>query len=119
MRRRVDYVMHSLSAINKYFSPRRLSLALFFVNVIGAIAYELAASPTWAIPEERAAGIHSVTGEPFIWAALALPILVGFTLLNVVWGTCLCVQREWRSGYLWLATAVVWLIAIWVDFAHH
>lgn len=103
----------------KHFSARRLSLALFIVNIIGAIVYVRAASPSWAIPQERALGVHSVTGEPFVWAVAVLPIFAGFSLLNLLWGAYICVRRKWRSGYFWFATAVIWLIAVWFDFAHH
>ncbi len=53
----------------------RFDLTLLIVNIIGAIIYLYAASPSWATPEERAQGIHSVAGEPVVWAVRALPIL--------------------------------------------
>jgi hypothetical protein len=28
-------------------------------------------------------------------------------------------RRQWRSGRLWLLAALCWLVALWVDFAHH
>jgi accessory gene regulator protein AgrB len=105
--------------IHKHISASRLSLTLFIANLIGAIVYVYAASPSWAIPEERAHGVHSVTGEPFIWAARALPIFVSFSLLDFLWGAYICIRREWQSGYIWLATFIIWLIAVWFDFAHH
>jgi hypothetical protein len=74
---------------------------------------------SWAIPEERAQGIYSVTGEPFVWAARALPIIAGFFLINLIWGAFICIKKKWQNSYLWLATVVIWLIAVWVDFAHH
>jgi hypothetical protein len=115
----MESVMYSLSAISKYFSAHRLGVTLLIVNVIGTMVYEYAVSPSWAIPEERAAGIYSVTGEGVVWVSRALPILIGFGLLNLPWGACICIGKKWQSGYLWLATAVIWLIALWVDFAHH
>jgi hypothetical protein len=102
---------------DKYSSVRRVSLALFIVNVIGAIIYVVGASPSWAIPQER--GLHSTTGEPFVWGFFVLPIFAAFALLNLLWGTFICFSRRWRSGYFWLMTLMVWLIAIWIDFAHH
>ncbi len=98
---------------------RRVGIVLFIVNVLGALFYLWAVSPSWAIPEERAQGVYSVTGEPYVWALGALPILAGFGLLNLVWGGYICVKRKWPSGYLWLTTSVIWLIAVWLDFAHH
>jgi hypothetical protein len=44
------------------------SIALLGLNVVGAILYVVAASyGGWAIPQERAAGIYTTIGEPFIW----------------------------------------------------
>jgi hypothetical protein len=48
------------------------TFALLAANVLGAIAYLAAASPSWAIPDERASGIHSITGEPFVWGPISL-----------------------------------------------
>ena len=97
----------------------RLSIALLVVNVIGAVVYLIGVSPSWAIPQERELGIHSTTGEPFIWALVAFPILGAFSLLNLAWGAHICIKKRWRSGYFWLMTLPVWLIAVWIDFAHH
>ena len=94
-----------------------LSLALLVINIIGAIIYVIRALPSWAIPRER--GLHSMTGEPFVWALSVLPIIVGFALLNLLWGAHICFNRKWRSGYFWVMAAGVWLIAVWIDFAHH
>jgi hypothetical protein len=102
---------------NDASSHFRWGLALFAINVVGAVTYVIRASPSWAIPQER--GLHSMTGEPYVWAGSALPIVAAFTLLNVFWGAYLCFKNRWRSGYFWLVTAAVWLIAVCIDFAHH
>jgi hypothetical protein len=111
--------MRAFSGKYKHFSVFRLSLALLIVNAIGAIAYVRAVQPSWVIPEERAAGIHSVTGEPFVWFVAVLPFVIGFGLLNAFWGVGICVWKKWRSGYFWFAAALIWLIAVAIDFAHH
>jgi hypothetical protein len=102
---------------DEYSSVRQVSPTLFIVNVIGATSYVIRASPSWAIPQER--GLHSMTGEPFVWASFVLPIVAAFALLNLLWGVFICFSRRWRSGYFWLMTVMVWLIAVWIDFAHH
>lgn len=114
----LESVMQAFLGKYKHLSVFQLSLALFVLNVIGAVAYLRAVEPSWVIPEERAAGIHTVTGEPIVWAVGVLPFVVGFGLLNTLWGVCLCVWKKWRSGYFWLATALIWLVAVWIDFAH-
>ena len=71
---------------------------------------------SWAIPEELAQGIHSETGEPVVWAARTWPIVIGFGLLNVIWISRI---RKWRDSYFLLAAAMIWLVAMYIDFAHH
>ena len=93
------------------------SLALLVLNAIGAIAYVFWASPSWAIPEER--GLHSTTGEPFIWFLGTLPVVAIFFVLNLAWGALIVARRHWRSGRFWLLAALCWLVAVSVDFAHH
>jgi hypothetical protein len=78
--------MQTMAGLYKYRSARRLKWALFILNVIGAIVYVRAASVAWAIPEERAQGIYSVTGEPLIWALSVLPVFASFCLIDLVGG---------------------------------
>jgi hypothetical protein len=101
------------------FMAQPMPLALFLLNVIGAIAYlARASSGGWAIPQERAAGIQSITGEPFVWFVAIFPIVVFFFLLNFVWGAVI-VRRQWQGVGFWLLAALVWLGAVAIDFAHH
>jgi hypothetical protein len=100
------------------FMAQPIPLALLLLNVIGAFAYLIRASSAWAIPQERAAGIHSITGEPFVWFLAILPIVAFFIVLNVVWGAVI-VRRQWQAISFWLLTALVWLGAVAIDFAHH
>jgi hypothetical protein len=89
------------------------------MNLIGSIGYLIAVSPSWAIPEEREAGIHSSTGEPFVWAAFGWPILALFLLLNLSWAAFILAKRQWQEYLFWLITPSIWLVALWIDFAHH
>ena len=100
------------------FTAQPVPLALFLLNVIGAIAYLARASSAWAIPQEREAGIHSITGEPFVWFLAIFPIVVFFFVLNTVWGA-VTVRRQWQAVTFWLLAALVWLGAVAIDFAHH
>ncbi|ADV84289.1 hypothetical protein AciPR4_3536 [Terriglobus saanensis SP1PR4] len=95
-------------------------MTLLMLNAVGAVLYVFAASRGgWAIPEERAAGIHVTTGEPFVWFLSILPIVTIFLVINLAWGTGILTRRHWQGGRLWLMAAVVWLGALAVDFAHH
>jgi hypothetical protein len=102
----------------KRLSTQPGGLALLVLNAIGAVVYLYRASPSWAIPAERELGLHSTTGEPFIWFVGILPVVAVFFVLNVTWGA-LILRRRWRSGRLWLLATACWLVAVWVDFAHH
>jgi hypothetical protein len=97
-----------------------VSVVLLVLNALGAFAYIARTSRSWRIPQEQEQGLDSITGEPFIWAAAALPILAVFLLLNLTWGALILGYRQWRSVRLWLLLpALIWLAAIAVDFAHH
>ena len=96
------------------------SIALLLLNVVGSILYVVAASRGgWVIPEERAAGIHTTTGEPFIWFLSILPIVATFFVINVAWGAVILVRRQGKGGLVLLLAAVVWLGAVAIDFVHH
>ena len=105
------------SVTYKSFPGRPRDYVLVAFNLIGAIVYVRLASLSWAIPQEK--GLHSQTAEPFIWAFGAIPIFTIFFVVNVVWGGLILVRRHWRSGYLWLLTALIWLVAVVIDFAYH
>lgn len=105
------------SVTYKSFPGRPRDYVLLAFNMIGAIVYVRLASLSWAIPQER--GLHSQTAEPFIWAFGVIPIFAIFFVVNAVWGGLILVRRQWRSGYLWLLTALIWLLAAVIDFAHH
>jgi hypothetical protein len=104
--------------IDRRFFIGRVDATLFILNLIGTIVYVKAASLSWVIPQECAAGINVTTGEPFVWAS-AVPIFAVFALVNILWGASICIKKRWRSGYVWIATALAWFIALWIDFAHH
>jgi isoprenylcysteine carboxyl methyltransferase (ICMT) family protein YpbQ len=108
---------HSEQLNRRNLGAQRWGVVLLVLNFIGAIVYVRLASLSWAIPQER--GLHSQTGEPFVWASAVIPIFTIFFVVNVVWGGLILVRRQWRSGYLWLLTALIWLVAIVIDFAHH
>lgn len=94
-------------------------IALLVANAVGGILYVFAASRGgWVIPAERAAGISTVTGEPFVWGLHVFPIVAVFFVINVAWAIILA-RKHWSGGRFWLLAAVVWLVAIVIDFAHH
>jgi hypothetical protein len=97
--------------------PRRRSLVLLAVNLLGSIWYLIAVSRSWAIPDERRSGIHSVTGEPLVWAISGWPILALFFVVNLYWAAFMLVKRRWQESRLWLIAPLVWLVALWIDFA--
>ena len=97
----------------------RTNLILLAFNVIGALTYLWYVSSSWRIPAEKAAGINSVSGEPFVWAAGVLYIFAPFVLVDAVWGVLILSVRQWNGGRLWLLAALTWLVALVIDFAHH
>jgi hypothetical protein len=112
-------VPQTLSGINKYFATHRWSVALVLANIAGTTAYVYAAAPSWVIPHECAAGIRTITGEPFVWFARAVPIAASFALIDTAWTIYICIMKQWQLRYLWFTTVLAWLAALWIDFAHH
>ncbi len=86
------------------------TLALLAANVPGAIVYVAAASRSRAVPEERESWIHSITGEPFVWAQSVWPILTVFLLLNLGWAAVILAKRRWQDGRLWFTAPLIWLV---------
>lgn len=99
--------------------PAKMNLAFFVTNIVGAVVYVMASSLSWAIPQERELGLHSVTGEPFIWRTAVLPIWAFFSLLNLIWAGIIVRRKQWRDARLWAVMACVWLVGVVIDFAHH
>lgn len=101
----------------KAVSTDQASLILLVLNIMGAGVYLIAASRSWAIPQEK--GLHTETGEPFTWALSILPIATVFLLINLMWGAFIVVRRQWQRSRWWLLTCLIWLAAVFFDFAHH
>lgn len=100
--------------------PSKVSLAFVIANVLGVAVYlYLCSRYTWAIPEERAHGVYAVSGEPFVWAGIVVPIWGAFLVINLIWAITIVVQKRWRNALLWSAVACTWLVAAVVDNAHH
>jgi len=99
--------------------PLAFNLSLLTFNGVGMAVYLVLASRAWAIPEERALGLNSTTGEPFVWALSIFPIYVFFLLLNCIWAVRLLRRHDGRSGRFWIVTFCLWLGAVVLDFAHH
>jgi hypothetical protein len=94
--------------------------AWLFANLAGAGAFLLVASQSWVEPElaqiPGAAG-----GSAVVWALSALPIFVGFVLLNLgvlVW-VYLIRRGPWPIARVSFVALAVWLAAFVVDNMHH
>ena len=109
-------LMSSASVDRPGRSVKPLDATFMLANAVGIAIYLVLASRGWRIPQEH--GAVPVTGEPFLWV-LALPVLGVFLVGNIVWGGMLLRYREPKRGLWWLITGAVWLLAIYVDFAHH
>jgi len=92
---------------------------LLLTNVLGCVIYLLGAQHAWIIPEEAANGIHSITGEPFVWAAFVLPVWIVFVVINLIWGVIILARRRWLQGRMLLLSCFIWIVAVMIDFAHH
>ena len=97
------------------------------LNVIGVIAYVLSSTQGWVEPE--AANIPGAAGGgALLWGMTALPTLLAFIVIDVLWlifESVVCLtRRKGRLGLVYLVIPVVviplmWAIAIYIDFSHH
>jgi len=51
--------------------------------------------------------------------ASGFPILALFFLVDVSWAAFILAKRRWQEGRSWLIAPLIWLVALWIDFAHH
>jgi hypothetical protein len=93
-----------------------LDLVFMLSNAAGIVVYLRLASRGWIIPQEY--GVIPMEGEPFRWV-LAVPVFGAFLLADIVWGCLLLRYRQPKRALWWLIAGGLWVIAIWVDFAHH
>ena len=93
-----------------------LDVTLSVANAVGIALYLLLGSRGWRIPEEH--GEVPITSEPFVWVA-AVAVFLVFLLADILWGVLLLRGKQSKRWLWWLVTALAWLVAIWVDFAHH
>ena len=96
-----------------------ISVAILLVNILGIAIYLWGAKHAWVIPEEKARGIHTITGEPLVWGAFVFPVWIVFFVINLTWGSIIVARRRWLDGRIWLTAFFVWIVAVIVDFAHH
>ena len=119
MKAATQLAMHSEQLNRRSLGAQRWGIVLLVLNFIGAVVYVVRASNGWVIPRERELGLHSVTGEPYVWALFVFPICAVFFVLNLTWGAFILARKQWRSGIFWLLTIPIWLAAVVIDFAHH
>lgn len=119
MKAATQLAMHSEQLNRRNLGAQRWGVVLLVLNFIGAVVYVARASNGWVIPRERELGLHSVTGEPYIWALSVLPVCAVFLVLNLTWGAFILARKRWHSGIFWLLSIPIWLAAVVIDFAHH
>ena len=60
-----------------------------------------------------------VAGEAAVWFVAIMPVVALFVVLNVAWTSLIIVFRQRRQRFFLVMTAVIWLIGIGIDYAHH
>lgn len=96
----------------------RVQLCWLFFNALGIVLFLDLASDAWIEPE--LANVPGASAGDFIvWGFQAFPVLIVFLLLHVF----LAVTMLHGAHRLWLcvvgATAAFWLVAFFLDNAHH
>ena len=104
----------------------RLAIS-FLLNLAGMVAYLLVASKYWIEP--KLADMPGASGgAAIVWFDYAVPILLGFLLLNVAWsfleGFAYLNKKPWQLRLIQLLVPfpiifVSWIVALYIDFSHH
>lgn len=113
----------TLSLFRMITIPNPKLILMMVLNFIGIGAYLAFASCDWVEPEVRDIPGASV-GGPIIWGFAALPTLVMFFLLDLVWLGWGCAayifkKKTWMlHPFFWLVPAI-WAFAIYIDLSQH
>jgi hypothetical protein len=104
--------------------PERLGPASLWLlaNAVGITIFLVLASQAWIEPE--LAKVPGAGGGDFmIWGMSALPVMLIFVLAHLAVGVAalkrLIENRRWGGVGLLAVTTVAWVIAAFVDNAHH
>jgi hypothetical protein len=99
----------------------RFHLVWMLVNLIGIAFFLAMASQSWIEPE--LAGIPGASaGDAFVWFALAVPVLLVFSLCNLLWlGAAITERLCPLIGTLAIGALIggCWVAAYLFDNAHH
>jgi hypothetical protein len=89
-------------------------------NVVGAAAFLWFASKTWIEPALRHEDVAR-GGDAILWAVTALPVLIAFLVLDLIWLTLVMVKlaksQAWHSALPVAAMGLLWLGVIFADLA--
>lgn len=81
-----------------------------FANLTGVVMFLYFASATWAPIGQEAT--PSGPGDPLIWVLFVLPILIIFTIVNLVWAIMTAVHfRKYRN--LRPALYLILIVLLW------
>jgi hypothetical protein len=92
---------------------------MLLVNCVGVLLYLWGASHGWLIPEERAAGIHTVSGEPVVWALFVFPVWTAFFVLNIIWAISNLLRRIRGNVGAYVLVSILWVVAVVIDYSQH
>jgi hypothetical protein len=48
-----------------------------------------------------------------------MPVWIVFAAINIAWGVAILARKKWLAARFWLSTALIWVVAIVIDYAHH
>jgi hypothetical protein len=104
------------------FAEARRARFWIFANACGASAFLWLASSTWREPQLRRATV-ALGGVGVVWVFTALPILVAFLLIDLLW-LAVVIRRAAildHPGPLgpWLVTGMAWIAAVLLDASMH
>ncbi|HVT29340.1 MAG TPA: hypothetical protein VHE81_15090 [Lacipirellulaceae bacterium] len=93
------------------------------MNAVIAVIYLLMAAKWWWLPSELADIPGASGGSPFIWLLVSCYTLAPVALLNLGFlARHIYVYAKRKEPWLSraaLASPLIWIVAVYVDFLHH
>ena len=81
--------------------------------------YLVRASQGWYVPAYDVPGQHTITGEPFVWFAAILPVVLFVSVMDLTWAALLITRKAWRRECSWLVSTALWVLTCAIDNLHH
>ncbi len=98
----------------------KANVLMLVLNLVGVTSYLcFVAVFIWLSPKERAMGVDYYAGDSVVWFMFVVPVFAIYLILNCIWAGFIIAYRYSKGRLYWRLTALVWIVAVIIDYAHH